>query len=98
MAQEQNKNQQLKRLNKLIAGMNTDADPIDQPPGTYRFAYNATSNREIGALSSERGTEIFTNLPSGFLIVLLFSKAWCLRKSSNLIGLPSLPTTIASMY
>ena len=69
MANQQDKQQQLSKINKLIGGMNTDVNPIDQPPGSYRFALNATNNREVGALSNERGTEVFGTLPAGWILI-----------------------------
>lgn len=64
---EENKNK--KRLNKIIAGMNTDVNPIDQLPGSYRFAYNAITNREIGAISNEEGTTILSQITTTFEII-----------------------------
>ena len=58
-----------KKVNKLIGGINRDVNPIDQPPGTYRYAYNAINSREVGAISNELGTESFTDLPAGYLLV-----------------------------
>ena len=48
---------QQQKLNKLLEGMNRDVNPIDQPHGTYRFAYNAVNQRDMGAISNELGTE-----------------------------------------
>ena len=53
-------------VKKLIAGMNTDLNPIDQFPGTYRYALNATTGRDIGAISNEEGNIVYSTISSGF--------------------------------
>mgnify|MGYP003629633247 FL=1 len=58
-----------KRQQKLIQGINRDLNPIDQIPGTYRYALNATTGRDIGAISNEAGTINYVDLPSALEVI-----------------------------
>ena len=58
-----------KRQQKLIQGINRDLNPIDQIPGTYRYALNATTGRDIGAISNEAGTVNYVDLPNTLEVI-----------------------------
>tara|TARA_R110001592_G_scaffold135278_2_gene351467 strand:+ start:3849 stop:10256 length:6408 start_codon:yes stop_codon:yes gene_type:complete len=47
---------------RFIKGLFKDTSPIDQPPGTWRYARNMVLNDTDGAVSNEGGTQL-----SGFL-------------------------------
>tara|TARA_R110000824_G_scaffold154479_10_gene326652 strand:+ start:2197 stop:6732 length:4536 start_codon:yes stop_codon:yes gene_type:complete len=70
MAKKQQQGERQKPLNKLVKGMNQDVNPIDQPPGSYRFAFNAVNDRELGAVSNELGNlNLGDGIPVGYEII-----------------------------
>ena len=45
-------------MGKLSKGLNRDANPVDQPEGTWRYAKNAIVKRDFGGISNEAGTDL----------------------------------------
>lgn len=54
---------------KLIQGINRDLNPIDQLPGTYRYALNATTGRDIGAISNESGNLTYCSITADYEVI-----------------------------
>ena len=53
---------------KLGKGLNRDANPVDQPEGTWRYAKNAVIKRDLGGISNEEGTDLGYDNPTVPLI------------------------------
>jgi len=49
-------------VNKFLKGMSKDTPQIDQPDNTYRDAVNAVIDSKIGAICSDIGNELTTEL------------------------------------
>lgn len=59
-----------KNITKPYKGLYTDASPLEQPKGTYRFALNAVNETELGDLafnSNEESNEVCFELPEGYI-------------------------------
>jgi hypothetical protein len=54
---------------KLLKGIVTDVNPIDQPEGTWRKAKNKVISKVYNALVNEDGNSVHANLLSGEVIV-----------------------------
>jgi len=51
---------------KFVKGMHRDANPIDQPVGTWRYAKNIVIPPGSGSVQSEHGTELVVNITAGY--------------------------------
>ena len=51
---------------KFIKGLNRDANPVDQPAGTWRYAKNIVIPPNSGGIQSEHGTELVVNISTGY--------------------------------
>jgi hypothetical protein len=54
---------------KFIKGLDRDANPVDQPAGTWRYAKNIVIPPNSGSIQSEHGTEKVVDITAGYSAV-----------------------------
>lgn len=56
----------MKPINKSIV---RDTPPIEQPEGSPRYVLNGCLTNRVGAITTDRGMEVFTTLPSNSIVM-----------------------------